>query len=252
MRKRINKTATRIFCENNRDSFVVLAALLSRAIDGKLITKPRKKFSKKQLDNTTSKGRMIDVFLKSKNFCFPAQEENELMKRLEYIFYIFLLNDINIAREIEDIKGSLGFANSDNVHNTTLIDGITRQYQEKRNSELYQSRIKQYTQNEKDIEVAESHLVEILMKENEVLRQREYSLKKRLALLIRTNKAQIMAISQENESLIKENEELRLQNEQIQERSGATIKKNVELQRDFQILSEKVLLLQQRMSTDKK
>lgn len=91
----------------NRTYFFVLAKLIERAIKGKLISKPRKKFSKKQLDCTNAKGRRIGEFLKNPEHHFPAPNHDEMMERIYYIFVVLDRNKVDIKKEVEDIRNSL-------------------------------------------------------------------------------------------------------------------------------------------------
>ncbi len=95
--------------------FVIIANLVYRAINGKLITKPKKKFSKPQLDCTNSNGAYILKFLADSQSRYPSANKADLHYRLKFILDTLLLNDVDIFKEIQDIKESL------TPHEQTLV-----------------------------------------------------------------------------------------------------------------------------------
>ncbi len=102
-----SKTAEGVTSFVNKTSFAILAALVKRAIDGKLTTKPKKRFSKKQLDCTNTKGRTIARFLANQNYYFPAQNYEEQLRRIRFILSTLELNGVDLDVEIEDIRKNL-------------------------------------------------------------------------------------------------------------------------------------------------
>lgn len=88
----------------NQTSLKILSILITRAITGTLKTKPKKKFSKKQLDYSNAKGRTIGSFLKRPTDLFPAPNHMDRMKRMQFILSTLALNGVDINQELEDIK----------------------------------------------------------------------------------------------------------------------------------------------------
>lgn len=88
-------------------SFVIIANLVRRALAGKLVTKPKKKFSRFQFDCTPSNGLYISQFLHDSRHRYPAANKADLYHRLRFILDVLLLNDVDVMRETLDIRANL-------------------------------------------------------------------------------------------------------------------------------------------------
>ncbi len=116
----------------------LLATLIYRALDRTLLTAPKKKIAKRNLDFSKSHGVILTKFLKNPSTLFPARNDDDRKKRVEFMLLQFEKIGVNLDREIYDIEieiALIGTAIKDFLADKTLRQNYL-------NSEVFQQQKK--------------------------------------------------------------------------------------------------------------